>query len=65
MKRFKYLMLGMVLLSLSCQKALDETPQGVISGDALNTPANVEKMVIAAYSGLGNDNIHTSFSLWP
>lgn len=65
MKRFTYLLLGMVLLSLACRKALDETPQGVISGEELNTPANVEKMVISAYSGLGNDNIHTSFSLWP
>lgn len=65
MKRFTYLILGMVLLSLACRKSLDETPQGTISGDELNTPANVEKMVIAAYSGLGNDNIHTSFSLWP
>jgi hypothetical protein len=65
MKKFRYIIMGLVLLSLSCSKALDQTPQGVISGDDLNTPANVEKMVIAAYSGLGNDNIHTSFSLWP
>jgi len=65
MKRFKYLILGMVLLSSACQKALDETPQGVISGAELNTPENIDKMVISAYSGLGNDDIHTSFSLWP
>jgi hypothetical protein len=65
MKKFRYLILGVVLLGISCSKALDETPQGVISGEALNTPENIEKMVITAYSGLGNDDIHNSFSLWP
>lgn len=65
MKQFKYLWVGLILFQLSCSKTLDQTPQGVISGDALNTPVNVDKMVIAAYAGLGNDNIHTSFSLWP
>jgi hypothetical protein len=43
------------LLSASCKKYLDETPQGLISSDELNTPTNVDKMVIAAYSALGND----------
>jgi hypothetical protein len=49
----------------SCKKALDEQPQGVLSNDQLNTPVNVEKMVTAAYSSLGNENLHTSNSLWP
>lgn len=39
----------------SCKKYLDETPQGLISSDQLNTSANIDKMVIAAYSALGND----------
>ncbi|WP_074493929.1 RagB/SusD family nutrient uptake outer membrane protein [Mucilaginibacter polytrichastri] len=43
------------LLFASCKKYLDETPQGLISSDELNTPTNVDKMVIAAYSALGND----------
>jgi len=49
----------------SCSKTLDRQPQGSISGDELNTPENIEKMVIAAYSSLGNENLHTSNSLWP
>jgi len=40
---------------VSCKKILDQNPQGVISGDNLNTPENAEKMLIAAYSALGND----------
>ncbi|HEY8916184.1 MAG TPA: RagB/SusD family nutrient uptake outer membrane protein [Chitinophaga sp.] len=65
MKFHLYILSGLVICLFSCGKVLDHTPQGVISGQDLNTPENVEKMVIAAYSGLGNDNIHTSFSLWP
>ncbi|MBE9583209.1 RagB/SusD family nutrient uptake outer membrane protein [Mucilaginibacter sp. JRF] len=57
--------LALLMLSLSCKKALEENPQGFVSGDDLNTPENVEKMVIAAYATLGNESIHTSNSLWP
>jgi len=49
----------------SCKKELNKQPQGVISSDELNSPENVEKMVISAYSSLGNENLHTSNSLWP
>ncbi|MDQ0109535.1 hypothetical protein J2T02_004679 [Chitinophaga terrae (ex Kim and Jung 2007)] len=65
MKFHLYILAGLAICLLSCGKTLDQAPQGVISGQDLNTPENVEKMVIAAYAGLGNDNIHTSFSLWP
>jgi hypothetical protein len=49
----------------ACKKTLDQQPQGSIDGDQLNSPGNIEKMVIAAYSSLGNENLHTSNSLWP
>lgn len=65
MKHFIYIVIALSALCTSCSRVLDQTPQGVISGNDLNTPENVDKMVIAAYSGLGNDNIHTSYSLWP
>lgn len=55
----------LVLVVASCSKTLDQHPQGYISGDDLNTPVNIEKMVNAAYSSLGNENLHTSNSLWP
>lgn len=54
------------ILNSSCNKMLDQTPQGVVSGDDLNTPANVDKMCIAAYSALGNDHYTSPYtSLWP
>ncbi|SEW51846.1 RagB/SusD family nutrient uptake outer membrane protein [Chitinophaga arvensicola] len=65
MKHFIYIIIAFSLLGTSCSRSLEQTPQGVISGNDLNTPENIDKMVIAAYAGLGNDNIHTSFSLWP
>lgn len=65
MKRTLYICITLLLGTASCSKILDKNPQGVISGNDLNTPENIDKMVIAAYSGLGNDNIHTSFTLWP
>ncbi|MGY0034743.1 RagB/SusD family nutrient uptake outer membrane protein [Pedobacter sp. NJ-S-72] len=51
---------------LSCKKSLDTIPQGTAASSDLNTPANVDKMVIAAYSALGNDEYMTPYSsMWP
>jgi hypothetical protein len=63
----KYLLLIVCLIGTlgSCKKALDEQPQGVIASNQLNTPENIEKMVVSAYAALGNENLHTSNSLWP
>lgn len=64
MKPVIYIVLFLGLVS--CGKMLDETPQGVISDEDLNTAANVDKMVIAAYSALGNDYFTAPYSsLWP
>lgn len=60
-----FLSILITMLLLSCSKFLDQTPQGTIDGDALNSPENIEKLVTAAYSALGNEAIHTSYSLWP
>ena len=50
----------------SCEKTLDEPAQGVVSGDDLSTPENIDKMVIAAYSALGNDHYTSPYSsMWP
>ncbi|WP_069658660.1 RagB/SusD family nutrient uptake outer membrane protein [Arcticibacter eurypsychrophilus] len=55
----------LIMMCISCKDSLEEKPQVVVSSEDLNTPENVEKMVISAYSTLGNENIHTSNSLWP
>lgn len=59
--------LGSLLLLLfsSCSDFLDENPKGMLSDDQLNTPENVKKMVIAAYSSLGNDHYTEPNSPWP
>ncbi|WP_114940656.1 RagB/SusD family nutrient uptake outer membrane protein [Mucilaginibacter endophyticus] len=65
MKKYLLLIICLIGTLASCKKALDEQPQGVIASDQLNTPVNIEKMVVAAYASLGNENLHTSNSLWP
>ena len=51
---------------IACDSFLDSAPQGVADSDDLNTPDNIEKMVIAAYSALGNDNYQDGLhAYWP
>ncbi|MFT3947604.1 MAG: RagB/SusD family nutrient uptake outer membrane protein [Agriterribacter sp.] len=66
MKKILFVIITAGLMLSSCKKGLDEAPQGVVSGDDLNTPENIDKMVIAAYSALGNDHYTSPYSsLWP
>jgi len=62
-----YIVFGLLLLMMgvSCKNELDLKPQGVVSSDDLNSPENIEKMIISAYSALGNESIVTPNSLWP
>lgn len=55
----------LLLISSSCSNFLDENPKAMLSDDQLNTPENVEKMVVAAYSSLGNDHYTEPNSPWP
>lgn len=66
MKNIILLIFSVLLITASCKRILDETPQGVVSDNDLNTPENVNKLVIAAYSSLGNDHYTSPYtSLWP
>ena len=68
MKALKYITIAAALLlpMTACDSFLEVTPQGIANSDDLNSVANVEKMVIAAYSALGNDNYQDGmFSPWP
>ncbi|OWP62239.1 RagB/SusD family nutrient uptake outer membrane protein [Hymenobacter amundsenii] len=70
MKYLKSTLLALSLLTLatSCNddKFLDVQPTGALSDDQLNSPANIEKQVIAAYSQLGNDVYRAPYtSMWP
>jgi hypothetical protein len=65
MKRF-FLLIAILSTLASCKKILEQAPQGVISDEDLNSPANIDKMVVAAYSALGNDYFTAPYSsLWP
>lgn len=67
MKTFKYITLAAALLLplTACDSFLEESPKARADSDDLNTPDNIEKMVIAAYSALGNDNYQRGMNaLW-
>lgn len=63
MKRLNFikptlLLLMAIVLPFSCKNSfLDFSPTGVLSDSDLNTVKNTEKMIIAAYAALGNDNL--------
>ena len=70
MKYLKSTLLALSLLTLATgcndDKFLDVQPTGALSDDQLNSPANIEKQVIAAYSQLGNDVYRAPYtSMWP
>ncbi|UPL50252.1 RagB/SusD family nutrient uptake outer membrane protein [Hymenobacter sublimis] len=70
MKLLKTSVLAVSLLALSVgcndKDFLEVAPTGALSDEQLNTPANIEKQVIAAYSQLGNDVYRAPYtSMWP
>ena len=55
-----------LLLALSsCQDFLEEEPNGVLSQDQVNNIDNVDGLIVAAYSWLGNDHYTAPNYLWP
>ena len=66
MKKIKYLVLASVsALMLNSCNFLDETPQGILDEEQVKGPEQIEGLVSAAYSSLGNDHYDKPFSLWP
>ncbi|MDR7128580.1 hypothetical protein J2X69_000912 [Algoriphagus sp. 4150] len=65
-KSLKYSFILVFLLSaVSCSDFLEYEPRGVLSSENVSTPANAESLVIAAYAGIGNDEmIGPITSLW-
>jgi len=50
---------------VGCEDFLDYTPKGVVVGDQLDSPAEVEGLCIAAYAALGNDHFNGPYAhLW-
>ncbi|NDW12137.1 RagB/SusD family nutrient uptake outer membrane protein [Bacteroides sp. 214] len=66
MKNSKYTLIAIAttILMNSCN-FLDEIPQGILSEEEVKGAEQVEGLVTAAYSSLGNDHYDKPFSLWP
>ncbi|MFC0261659.1 RagB/SusD family nutrient uptake outer membrane protein [Fontibacter flavus] len=62
----KYITVLSVIVTLnSCSDFLEFEPRGVLSSENVNSPSNAEALVIAAYAGIGNDEmIGPLTSLW-
>lgn len=53
----KYICIGgLVIMPLACSDFLNVNPKGTLSDDQLNSVEMVEKMILAAYSHVENDN---------
>lgn len=59
------LVLGLVFAGVSCSDFLEVEPQGILSEEQVKTAENVEGLVIAAYSSLGNDHYTAPHFFWP
>lgn len=49
----------------SCDDFLNETPKGSVFEEQLDTPENIEKLVITTYSALGNEHFQQPLNPWP
>jgi hypothetical protein len=68
MKRYinKYILIPTLLvLFAGCNDFLEVEPQAALNEGQVTTPENVDKLVIAAYSSLGNDHYVAPYLLWP
>ncbi|MBD8347250.1 RagB/SusD family nutrient uptake outer membrane protein [Dysgonomonas sp. HGC4] len=66
MKKIKYIavLFAATIIFSSCD-FLNDDPQGILSDEQVKGPDQVEGLVTAAYSSLGNDHYDKPFSLWP
>lgn len=64
MKALNLFGLGVILLlSGACESMLDTKPQGVVSDEDLNEPDQVEKMINAAYSFVGQNHFNKQMGM--
>ena len=57
---------GIILMLISCESFLNENPRGSLGDDQLVSVDDAEKLIIAAYSIMGNDHFRDGMnSLWP
>ncbi len=59
------LVFTVAFMVISCSDFLEVTPNAVLNQDQVSGPEQIDKLVTAAYSMLGNDHYDAPFSLWP
>lgn len=55
----------LIISYTSCDDFLNETPKGSVFEEQLETPENIEKLVITTYSALGNEHFQQPLNPWP
>ncbi|WP_010416701.1 RagB/SusD family nutrient uptake outer membrane protein [Anaerophaga thermohalophila] len=55
----------LLIIGVSCEDFLDKKPNAILSQEDVTGPEQIDKLVTAAYSMLGNDNFLAPLSLWP
>ncbi|WP_258105692.1 RagB/SusD family nutrient uptake outer membrane protein [Marinoscillum sp. MHG1-6] len=63
--RHLFILLTGAFMINSCSDFLEVSPQGTISDEELNSPENIDGLIISAYAMLGNDHYSVPNMLWP
>ena len=66
MKLWNIIWIGVVLVcGVGCSDFLDMNPNGILDEESVSGVEQLDKLVISAYSMLGNDHYDIPFNLWP
>jgi starch-binding outer membrane protein, SusD/RagB family len=63
-KTIIFSILTLSIFQFACKQQLDIPPVGILGEDQVTKVENIDKMVTATYSTLGNGDINVSMSLW-
>lgn len=64
-KKYLSLLAACSFLFAGCSDFLDMNPNGILDEDSVSGVEQLDKLVISAYSMLGNDHYDIPFNLWP
>lgn len=64
-KKYLSLLAACTILLAGCSDFLDMKPSGILDEESVSGVEQLDKLVISAYSMLGNDHYDKPFNLWP
>ena len=64
-KKYLSLLAACSFLFAGCSDFLDMNPNGILDEESVSGVEQLDKLVISAYSMLGNDHYDIPFNLWP